>query len=49
MSCALFGQLVAWSKVAEVGHDVDEVDIPKGFKKAPYQPDDVNREPCSAN
>jgi hypothetical protein len=45
----LFGKLVAWLKVAAVGHDMGDFEPPDGFNRAPYQPDnDVNREPFFA-
>ena len=42
----MFGKLVAWLKVAEVGHDMGDVEPPDGFKRARFQPEnDVSREP----
>jgi len=40
-----FGRLVAWLKVAEVGHDMDDFEVPDGFERAPYQPEMVYYQP----
>ena len=48
MSAVFLVSLLAWLKVAAVGHDISDFEVPDGFTNAPYQPEnDVNREPLS--